>query len=604
MRKLIYLFLFSILIFSCKKTENENKITIIKGIVLDSSQKGISGVTISIPQFNLEAMSAFDGSYTISIDKVVNENTIVYIKYEKDGYFALDKHICLCTEEENVHMRSFADAAYFSIELNEKQVPSASGVFAVKVHTNVKYEIENINQWIDVKINNDSVYFIYNENEELTDRMATIKFNAEYNLSHEIFVTQYAGPVLRVIDYIGKDNITSFLTTVPFVTFNREIELLSVESSYKGIDLTNQISTDKKTILFPNVKAPVLEVVKITYQVIATDGSIIKDNFELKVYDSVIDSDPQNGQKLIFSNDNQSFWLLTSAGYENSSLIKYSAKDLSVIATIPYKQYQYGDFYYNPYNNTIILVHNYNYETGSYIGKLDIFDAETGMFIKEVDYVKDLNIVDEGQIFNMSFGNNGLGIAQVHSSTKGSSNLFFIDSVNDYECELFPNDMFEDIYRTVKSIGTCNNGNTLVVFEYTAAITTVDVNTKNIRRFTGINGRYGSELANYSYTYIFVCSEEGTLINVNTGAKSTMNINNNLGNYAAFLKTENELPTILTSDLAVANFQTKEEQKFEHSSDIFPFASSNDGKSVIIGSAKKLYLFRHEVFTKHYKKLK
>jgi hypothetical protein len=597
MRNLFFFLLFSVFILSCSEEDKNDYITI-SGRVIDSSKSGISDVTVSLPQLSIEIQTTVDGSYTMKFAKAnMSESTIIHLIYEKEGYFPLNKHFCVCNGEMNVQMRSFADAAYFSVNLNEKQVSSAQGFFAVGVNSNVNYVIENTNEWLHYNIYNDSVYFYYDENEIPTDRNAIVKFEAEYNLSHEITITQSSGPALKVMDYIGKDNVTSFLTATPFITFNREVKILSIKSSHENINLGYLFSADKKTILFPNLKIPALEKVVIYYTAMATDSAIVTDSFELKVYESIIDSD-QNGQKIIFTKDNDYFWLHTPVHYGKSSLIKYSAKDLSVASEILWKDDLYSDFFYNPYNNTILIVQNYN---TNHQGIIAVFDAINGQFVEEIDLTKALN--GKNSITQMAFGSNGFGLIMGYPS-----NVFYLDSSNNYECGLFSeNSMFYDSHGAflVRNMESCNKGQTLALFDYNAIynIFTIDTDTKNIQHHS-VDAEY--YLTNYSYPGVFVGSEynkTGTYIDVNTGSKSTMRINN-AGYHAVFLKTNDALPTLLTAGLSMINFQTKNEKKFECLSDVYLFASSNDSKMLVIGYKKNLLLIKSEIFTKYFDKLK
>lgn len=423
---------------------------------------------------------------------------------------------------------------------------------------------------------------------------------------NKIKIEEPTEPVFQVTDYIGKSGETSFPATVPFVTFNMEIRLISVESSYNELDLSYQYSPDKKTIVFPNIKIPALENVKISYVAMAPDSAIVKSSFEVKAYESAISSDPHNGQKIIFTKDNNYFWLLTRIASGASTLVQYSTKDLSVTNKITWKDGFYSDFFYNPYDNTILIVQNYYLDENDIRkGKIDLYNAANGRFINELDLRAALG--NNLSIVKMAFGSNGYGLMMIEGSS--FPRLFYINTANKYKCGLFSDDpIFYDPHHPdeclVRYIVTCNNGKTLALIDDNPVqnIFTVDTETKNIQRYS-VKAHYF--LSNYSNPEIFVGSEyykSGSYIDVNTNSKNAMTINN-AGSRAVFLNVDNSFSTILTSNLSVINLKLKEEKKLKCLSEVYPFVSSNDGKIVVAGYKNRLLLFNSETFVKYSDKI-
>ncbi|MBP1631490.1 MAG: CarboxypepD reg-like domain, partial [Bacteroidetes bacterium] len=293
--------LFLFLISSCTITDVNEPVTI-SGKITDSSGSGLSDVKILLETSSekINAQTSSDGKYTL----VIPNGGVAFATFSKEGYTSETKSIAFKGGENraiNLSMNTLKEDAYFRIITSDVSVKNRRGSFSVLIDTNVKYEFSCKEDWIKCEILSNNIYIEYDENKTLEKRTATINFNADFGLTHTIKITQEAGPILQLIDYIGKDNQTNFLTSVPFITFNREVKLVSISSSYQDIDLTAEYSADKKTIYFPNIKIPPFISTTITYEVESTDSAKIKESFKLKVYEGKLDITTGNGQKIIFT---------------------------------------------------------------------------------------------------------------------------------------------------------------------------------------------------------------------------------------------------------------------------------------------------------------
>ena len=299
--------LFLFLISSCTITDVNEPVTI-SGKITDSSGTGISDVKILLETSSekINAQTSSDGKYTL----VIPNGGVAFATFSKEGYTSETKSIAFKGGENkaiNLSMNTLKEDAYFRINISDVSVKNRRGSFSASIDTNVKYELSCKEDWIKCEIFSNNIYIEYDENKTLEKRTATITLNADFGFTHTIKITQDAGPVLQLTNYIGKDNQTNFFTSVPFITFNREVKLLSVSSSYQDIDLTAEYSADKKTIYFPNIKLPPFISTTITYEVESTDSAKIKESFKLKVYEGKLDITTGNGQKIIFTKDGKYF---------------------------------------------------------------------------------------------------------------------------------------------------------------------------------------------------------------------------------------------------------------------------------------------------------
>ena len=591
--------LFLFLISSCTITDINEPVTI-SGKITDSSGTGLSDVKILLETSSekINAQTSSDGKYTL----VIPNGGVAFATFSKEGYTSETKSIAFKGGEKrviNLSMNTIKEDAYFRIITNDVSVKNRGGSFSVSIDTNVKYEFSCKEDWIKCEIISNNLYIEYDENKTLEERTATITLNADFGLTHTIKITQDAGPVLKLIDYIGKDNQTNFLTSVPFISFNREVKLASINSSYKDIDLTAEYSADRKTIYFPNIKIPPFISTTITYEVESTDSAKIKESFNLKVYEGKQEAKSNNGQKLLFTKDGKYCWLYTIIAFGTSTLTQYSTTDLSVTGSLAWKQNDYSDFFYNRYNNCLYILRNYRTD----IEKMDIYDATTAKFIKEVDLSEYLN---NSYISTLGFAENGLGLTFMNHK------LYSINSAQNDKFEfLSDNSMLYDPHQVnsliPREVDICNNGKMFVLtkgFEMDD-VYTVDSETKELKHYYNVKGQYG--VTNDLYSGIVLGSYYNnsiTYLDFKTAEKRNVTTNN-VGNFATIIATGEQYPTILTSSLATISLENGIEKKFSmDGSSTYIMKSSNDGEKIALIYNNNLYLFKSEVFTKYSNKIK
>ena len=591
--------LFLFLISSCTITDINEPVTI-SGKITDSSGTGISDVKILLETSSekINTQTSSDGKYTL----VIPNGGVAFATYSKEGYTSESKSMAFKGGENkviNLSMNTLKEDAYFRINISDVTVKNRKGSFSASIDTNVKYEFSCKEDWIKCEIISNNLYIEYDENKTLEERTATITLNADFGLNHTIKITQEAGPVLKLIDYIGKDNQTNFLTSVPFITFNREVKLVSISSSYQDIDLTAEYSADRKTIYFPNIKIPLFISTTIKYEVESTDSAEIKNSFNLNVYEGKQAAGSHNGQKLLFTKDGKYCWLYTAINYGTSTLIQYSTKDLSITGSITWKQNDYSEFFYNRYNNCLYILRNYRTD----IYKIDIYDAITGQFIKEVDLSEYTN---DNHIGKLGFAENGMGLTFMNNK------LYSINSAQNDKFEvLSDNSMLYDPHQVnsliPREVDICNNGKMFVLtkgFDM-EDVYTVDAETKELKHYYNVNGQYA--FTNDSYPGIVLGSnyyKNITYIDFKTGEKRNVKANNACY-YATVIATGEHYPTILTSSLATISLESGIEKKYSMaSSSTYIMNSSNDGEKIAVIYNNDLYLFKSEIFTKYSNKIK
>lgn len=267
---------------SCALSESSDP-AIISGIITDSSGKGLPDVIIEVDALSgkIDTRTSSNGEYTINM----SSGGSALVTYSKDGYTVVKKEIVSrggAHKTINFKMNTYSEDAYFYAYIAENSVKDTKGRLNVTILANVNYEFECKDEWIKCTKSSSDFLIEYDENKTSEERTATITFNAEYGISKTLKIIQEAGPVLTLIDYIGKDNKTNLLTSDPFITFNREVKLTSVTSSINKMDLTPEYSADKKTIYFRNIKKTVFSTATIYFGVESTNSEKYIGTVELK----------------------------------------------------------------------------------------------------------------------------------------------------------------------------------------------------------------------------------------------------------------------------------------------------------------------------------
>ena len=581
---------------SCVLNETDSPVSI-SGKISNSSGSGLTNVTIKINTSSDEITTKTDieGKYTVTLPS----GCAAFITYKKEGYTPQTRNTSLKGGDHktiDLQMNSLKEDAFFKVNIDDSSVKNRKGSLQALINTNVNYEFECKDSWVKCNKTQTNFYIDYDENETLTTRTAIITLKADYGLTHVIKVIQDAGPVLRLTDYIGKDNTTNFLTSLPYISFNREVKLVSVKSSDPNIDLSSQYSEDKKTIYFPNIKLEALSPATISYTVEASDAEKIENSFELRAYEARINAASHNGQKLLFTKDGKHCWLYTCVNWGQSSLVQYSTDDLTETGRVPFKQNDYSDFIYNRYNDCLYVLRNFSDNKNI----IDIYDASTTKFVKSLDLSSNLLRDPMGK---MGFADNGFGLIF-------SDKICSINSADNHKLDFFADNSF--LYEQghpdmliPREVDVCNNGKMLVLTKEVEIgdVYTVDSESKELKHYYNIWGNYyatnnlysGVVLGSYYYKNV-------TYIDFLTGEKRSITTDN-VSQRGDIIATGNQYPTLLTSSLSTISFQTGQERKFKIDNMIYIICSSDDGKKLAILYNDMFYLFKSEVFTLYSNKI-
>ncbi|WP_165041763.1 carboxypeptidase regulatory-like domain-containing protein [Dysgonomonas sp. ZJ709] len=586
---------------------------LISGTITDSLGVKLSGVMVKIESTsdNRNVETSSDGTYSITL----SQGGTSYLVFTKEGYTSLSRNLSLKGGEQRIldlKMATLAEDAYLNIGVKDTLVTNKKGEMLISAATNIHFEITCDADWVTLEKWTSTFTIKYDENKTLEERTATIELKGEYGLVQTMKVTQMAGPVLAILDYIGKDGKTDFLTTNPFLSFNREVKLLSASSSNNnGMDLTPQYSADNKTIHFPNLRVSLFESVTLSYVVESTDKARVIGNFEVKAYDNSIDVSNISIGNILFTKDNKYFWMLSSEGYETSALKQYSAVDMTLMKTIP-KNSVYGNLAYNSYNNCLYLT-NQAYFDSSDSKIIDVYNASTGAFVKKLDLSNNLGTNTETS-FELVFGNNGLGLMPVYdySGTYPSvtGKIYYVDSSKNHACGSFSSDpalYFEHQPTTleVRPKGLTNGGKTIVMHGENGSgnsLFAIDTETKRLTSYTSLGGGY-IYTANLSNGVLSFSGESISYIDFSANKKTSLALKQSAWQ-GCVLNGKEGLPVVLTNSLSMIDMSKKQEVLFSHNGNTDGVYTSPDGSIVLIRANNKLYHFKSEVFTKYNAKLK
>lgn len=597
MRKLSFVLLnllVALVLYSCVLSEADEP-TAIYGLVTDSSGSGMGNVSVQVKTETGEwaVNTSSDGKYIINMPS----GGTGFIVYSKEGYTTQIKRTALVGGEHkkyDTRMNTFSEDAYFKVNVSDCYVKNNAGKLFPTIKTNVNFEIECKDDWIKCSNEGNNLTIEYTENQEPVMRTGTIALKAQYGLSATIKVNQVAGPVLKLIDYIGKENKTDIFTADPFISFNREVKLLSAKSSYGSVDLTPAYSSEKSTISFPNLKIPLFSPVNISYKVQSTDTAVVEGNFELKAYLNSKNNRVICGQKLILTKDEKNFWLLTH-DYTTSTLIQYSTENLAETKSINWKKDQYSDCFYNRYNNCLYIVNNYSSDS-SVRSKIDLYDATTGEFVRQIQLFS---------VADLAFAENGLGI------TFKNGQIYYIDSARDHDYGVIPTDKsYYDPYHgnlLVKYVTTCDHGKMFVMTDYNSIqnVVTLDAYTKELKHYK-VNTSYYA--VSDSYSGIILGDPYGNKIYyIDFKTNEQRSISTDFAGWnAGILQTGDKYPTIITSSLEIISFQDGRKNKLQYlngeSNNFYNMQIAPKVNKILITN-DKLYLFDLDKLSKMYNKL-
>jgi len=567
----------------------------ISGKVTDTSGKGIGDVIIAPNEAPSKetTKTASDGSYKIDF---LTGGT-VNLAFSKVGYTGKTSDFVLLGGEKkvlDVKLNTLSEDAYFKVATKEKTILNTGESFSTGINTNVSYEYESMSPWITCVKYGSDLSIKCDSNETLVERNAIIILRAEYNHNDTIKIKQLAGPILRVLDYIGKNN-TYFPQTMPFVTFSREVSVLSATGS--NVSLAFELSTDKKTVSFSNIKLNAFSTMPIQLAVIASDGIQLNFNFNLKLFVNSQSILQRSNESSVFTADNKSVWIFTSDyRFENIVLKQYSTNDFSVT-----KQILNESFYimrYNPFNNCLYLIKSVYFED-HYVSEISLYDASSGIFKNKfrIDY-------NGNQVEDIEFSNSGYGLMIL------GYELFYIDSSNNHKWGPFTTssnlyDPHQINWLLTRYIELCNNNKTFVLYGEdtggTISVYTVSADTKDLARIFNTVGYHNVITSNSGSRALYFYENANNIICQNVLDKTTKTLtlpSSGIRN-TALLLADDSSPNILTSDFSVISVNDNSIHNFAHQGECYYLESSNDGKLVLVNNNGTVYLFKSEVFTNY-----
>ena len=572
----------------CILTSSEDAVEI-KGTIKGSSGIGIKDVRIYIysNSYTDSIYSSDGGAFKI----LIPQGGVSKLIFKKEGFTSQQQIVQLKGGEKtevDITLNSLQEDAFFEIGQQKFNVANNGKLVSAQISTNVLYELRSDVDWIVCEQASKNIIITVEDNETLTERVGKVLVTAEYGIKDTIIIIQSAGPTLKLLDFIGKDNLTSYPEKEPFLTFNKEVRLISVTSSQAGLDLSAKFSDDEKTIAFSNLTVSHFANISISYIVEAIDGVRLRGNFDLKPYINLLSNQPGNAQKIIFTNDNKYIWIYTTVNYGTCTIKQYTTKDFSLMKTINLLK-PLISFTYNPFNNSLYLNRPVDNSTG-YYSEIDVYDANDGNLTKTIQFEDRYFYVD-----CLAFGRNGFGLMRYKDK------IYYIDSSKNHEIGIFSaNSMLYDPSHgniLVKEIQMCNNNSTFVLYGL-AKVFTVDLDSKAIKQvYSGsefqtlaTNNRWSGAALSATYTNSII------YLNFNAGIKQTISIQK--GVYTmALLDSDDNFPIILCENLSLVSTADATE-KFLQSNSYYNYVySSNDGKLALINYKSNLYLFNSKVLT-------
>ena len=603
MRNLFFIFIFLStlgIMSSCILTE-PNKPSNITGKVTNSAGVGLADVTVQVDSTtdNTSVKTADDGSYQLNLPT----GRVCKLVFGKTGYTIQNQVVAVRSgqiQTMNVILKTLTEDAYFRVNLTDPNVtfPNYVGNLSFSIATNVLYDFECSADWISCVKSTNTFSFSVSGNDTFSERNATITLKPQYGKSYSIYVKQQAGPFLALLDYTGKDAVTNFLTTIPFITFNRPVSLKSATSTEALVDLTPSYSIDRKTIYFPNIKITPFSFVTVNYTVQSDENMVITSGFDLKM---AVNSQYVSAYKtMLFSKDNQYLWVQTDA-----ELIQYNTTNFALSRRIALPN-GFGStslMFYNPYSNSLYLIQHTNANSGNY-DDVRIYNAATGNASGQ------LKLEDGGKLVSsLAFNNNGYGIMVF------GGNLYYFDSANNHAFGVFSQQswLYDPVQSTkllVSSIRTCNGFKTLVLDGASSAGTkyvfTVDADTKTISQvYTGTETTVTS--ANFSSGFFLFSPTVNQLSYFDISSnKVTTQPTNNPVKFLGAVISDSEIPKALTNDLTLISLKSGTINKYtlNVTNGIIDIKPSNDGKFIAVYYSAKIYLLSSDVFGLYSSKLK
>lgn len=597
---LYFMFLIPLLfgVVSCTLNEADQPVKIF-GRITGSAGNGIGGVDILVKRGEVEQslITTDNGRYEL----VLPDAGKIELTFSKSGYTSHEKSLVLLGGEKkrmDLVLHTLSEDAYFNFAPAEVTFYNTGGSAIAYINTNVSFEQESFPPWLTVSIEGTALTIQCDSNETHDARLGYIIYDAAYNLRDTMIVRQQAGPVLKVLHYWGKD-VTGFSSEKPFVTFSKEIEVISVKSADKALDY--ELSTDRKTVYVNNLGLSLFGFTDVQLSVKSVGDRTLDVTIPIKMYLNKRAVSLQESKLPVFTSDNKFVWIYSSEYMDNNVVVK----QFSVEKYEEQKQLSFSKLsgmYYNPFNNSLYLTVPVSVDNRD-VTEVHLYDAKTGIFREKftVDY-------KGAQIVDMDFARNGYGVMVV------GENLLYIDSAHDHVYDAFPGaislyDPYDSENLIPSMVQMCNNYQTFILYGKNSGTTyysyTIDAETKALS--TIHTSKYNSFVANNSSPYaLYFSSNLFNMIcqNVLTTETKTLSLNKNGIESMAILSSGEGLPQVFTSHLSIISATDNSIYKFDYSYNASFIQSSHDGRLLLFSYNNNGYLFASDALTFFLKNLK
>lgn len=585
-------------VVSCTLNEADQPVKIF-GQITGTTGNGLGGVDILVKRGDLEqsVVTSDNGRYEL----VVSDAGQIGMTFSKAGYTSQEKSLVLLGGEKkrvDLILHTLSEDAYFKFAPAEVTFYNTGGTTGAYIDTNVSFEQESVPSWLTVSIEGTALTIQCDSNETSEARLGYIVYKAAYNLRDTLKVRQFAGPVLKVLHYWGKD-VSGFSSEKPFVTFSEEIKVISVKSADKVLDY--ELSTDRKTVYVNNLGLSLFGMSDVHLSVKSDDDRPLNFIIPVKMYINKRSVSQQENKLPVFTSDNKFVWIYSSDYMGNNVVIK----QFSVEKYEEQKQLSFSKMsgiYYNPFNNCLYLTIPVSVENRN-MTEVHLYDAKTGIFREKftVDY-------KGAQIVDMDFARNGYGVMVV------GENLLYIDSANDHVYDVFPGafslyDPYDSKNLIPSMVQICNNYQTFLLYGKNSGSTyysyAIDAGTKTLN--TIHTSKYNSFVASNSSPYVFYFSSNLFYMicqHVLTKETETLSLDKNGIVSMAFLPSGDGLPQVFTSLLSIISATDNSIYNFDYPYNGYNIQSSHDGKLLLVSYNKIGYLFASDALTFFLKNLK
>ncbi len=561
--------------------------------IVDTANKGINDVAIeyTTETEKAEVKTDVDGKVKIKLAK----SGICSITYSKIGFTTQSAQYIVYSNENKtveIKLKSLLEDAF--LKTSEKEVTfQNTGVDKyVGVNTNVNFEIESTANWLSYTKSQNGITLKCDSNQTELERFATVIIRGNYNQKDSIKIRQLAGPVLVVQNYLGKGQ-TSFPNNIPFVTFSREISVVSVQ--VMGTSPDYELSSDKKTIYFKNIKLGLFSEYPINLTVKASDNIELSFTLNLRLYVNAQSMPIHQENSTFFTKDNAYCWIFTGS-YEFKTLKQYSTSNFNQTKQILNEQVNLAC--YNPYNNCLYLNKVIlNISESRYLNQISVYDANTAELKSKFDIDYNGKLVE-----SIVFSENGYGLMKVENS------LLYIDAAKNHEIGIYSNSssiydphqsgsiLPRHIYTYNKSklfmlYGENSSGTDYIFSSVPESKIVSTLYTSNLyQNFYTSNSGTKAVFTYYDYNHLQVYDLE-------TRVAKTVTLPSVGAHNVAFLTDNTDKQYIYTTKgwlISLTDYSIKTTTtNINH----YYMFSSDDGKYLLINNNGKDYLYRSEIFT-------